>query len=382
MVKPYKLSIPQDTLDDLQERLQRTRWPDQIQGSGWKLGTNLDYMQELAGYWQNGYDWRAQETTLNGFAWFTATIDDNELCFIHERGQGPNPTPLILLHGWPDSVVRYLKLIPMLTNPGAHGGDPNQSFDVIVPSLVGYKANAQDTGLRQHPFKHIAQVCWQLMTAELGYQKFGAVGGDGGSPLAQLMAVDHPDSIIGLHLTDLGFQATMGDTPDPSKDEQKYLQKATQTSYQEGAYAMQMGTKPQTLAYGLTDSPVGMAAWIIEKFHTWSDCHGKLEDRYTKDELLTNIMFYWTAPSAVRAFSYAEEFMGPSLAHGQLVTVPVAVANPPKDIAPIPPREFAERTLKDLRRWTTLDEGGHFAAMEVPQLMAADIRTFFNELGE
>jgi pimeloyl-ACP methyl ester carboxylesterase len=378
-VKPYKINIPEATLKDLQERLKRTRWPDELTGTQWSLGANLSYMKKLTSYWQTSYDWHAQQANLNKFAWYSGSIDGNEIHFIHERGKGPSPMPLILLHGWPDSVMRYTKIIPLLTDPQRYGGDPNQSFDVVVPLLVGFKGTSK--GARKQQFKQIAELCWRLMSHELGYKKFGAVGGDGGSPLAQLMGIDHPDSIIGLHLTDLGFQATMGETPNPSKDEQKYLQKVMRGSFLEGAYAMLMGTKPQTLAYGLTDSPAGMAAWIVEKFYSWSDCGSNLEARYTKDELLTNIMLYWTAESPVRAFSYAEEFASPSLRHGQAVNVPVAVANPPKDIVPIPPREFAERTLKDLRRWTTLAEGGHFAAMEVPELMAADIRAFFNELG-
>lgn len=378
VVTPYTINVPQTTLDDLQKRLKRTRWPDQIKGSDWKLGTNLDYLKKLITYWQDSYDWRKQEAELNALAWFRASIDHNDVYFIHERGKGPNPTPLILLHGWPDSVLRYIKLIPLLTDPEQFGGDPNQSFDVIIPSLVGYKGASK--GVRTHQFKEMAQLYWRLMTEELGYKKFGAVGGDGGSPLAQLLGVHHAGSIIGLHLTDLGFQATMGETPHPSKAEEKYLQKVTRNSYQEGAYAMVMGTKPQTLAYGLNDSPVGMAAWIIEKFQSWSDCGGDLDTVYAKNQLLTNIMQYWLAESPVRAFSYAEEFISPSLKHGQAVAVPVAVANPPKDIVPVPPREFAERTLKDIRRWTTLPRGGHFAAMEVPELMAQDIRAFFNEL--
>jgi pimeloyl-ACP methyl ester carboxylesterase len=378
MKKHFRIKIDQSILDDLKNRIAATRWTDEIENSKWEYGTNKAYLKELCNYWQNDYDWREQEAKLNEFAWFTADIDGNEINFIHEPGKGPNPTPLILFHGWPDSVMRYTKLIPMLTDPVKFGGNPDQSFDVIVPSLIGYKGKAK--GARQQAFKQVAELNWRLMTEELGYKKFGAVGGDGGSPLSQLIGVHHPESIIGLHLTDLGFHATMGENKDLTEAEQKYMQEIGQNSFREGAYAMQMGTKPQTLAYALNDSPVGMAAWIVEKIHSWSDCDGDIEKRYTKDEILTNIMQYWLAGPSVLAFSYAEEFASPSLRPNQEVTVPVAIANPPKDLAPIPPREFAERNMKNLKRWTVLAHGGHFVAMEFPELMAEDIRAFFKEL--
>lgn len=377
-IKPYQIDVPQSVLDDLKERLAHTRWPDEVEGAGWEYGTNVGYMKELADYWQHHYDWRKQEAEINKFAQFKAKIDGAEIHFIHERGKGPNPTPIILFHGWPDSIGRYLKLIPMLTDPASYGGDPNDSFDVVVPSLIGFSGGAK--GPRERSLKGIGELCWQLMTEGLGYQRFAAAGGDGGSPLSQSIGVDHPESIIGLHLTDIGFHATMGEHASLSEAEQRYLDALNMTGFQEGAYAMVQGTMPQTLAYGLNDSPVGYAAWIIEKFRSWSDCDGDLEKLYTKDELLTNIMLYWVTGPSVRAVSYREEWVSPSLTPDQQVDVPVAVAQPPKDLNPITPREFAERNLKNIQRWTVLEHGGHFVAMEFPKLMAADLRAFFREL--
>ena len=376
-VQSFQINVPHAVLDDLQKRLADTRWPDEVEGVGWDYGTNLGYMKELVAYWQNNYDWRKQEAQLNKFAWFKAEVDGQEIRFIHERGKGPNPTPLILFHGWPDSICRYLKLIPMLTDPAKYGGDPHDSFDVIVPSLIGFSSTKTPS---QHLLKDISELCWRLMTEALGYQRFAAGGGDGGSPLSQLLGVHHPDSMIGLHLTDIGYHATMAHHSDLSEAEQQYLGALQMMGFQEGAYAMVQGTKPQTLAYGLNDSPVGFAAWIIEKFRSWSDCDGELEKLYTKDELLTNIMLYWVNGPSVRAVSYREEWVSPSLKPDQQVDVPVGLAHPPKDINPIPPHEFAKRNLKNIQRWTVLAHGGHFVAWEYPRPMAEDIRAFFHDL--
>ena len=376
-VEPFKITISQEVLDDLKERLKRTRWPDEVETTGWDYGTNLGYMKELTEYWQHKYDWRKQEAELNKFALFTAKIKGTEFHFIHERGRGPNPTPIILFHGWPDSIYRYLKLIPMLTDPAKYGGDPNDSFDVVVPSLIGYSSTKTPS---DHLQKDISEICWRLMTELLDYKHFAAGGGDIGSVLSQLLGVDHPDSIIGLHLTEIGYHTTRANYSDLSEVEKEYLRALQMWGLQEGAYAMLQGTKPQTLAYGLNDSPVGYAAWIIEKFRSWSDCNGEVESRFTKDELLNNIMQHWLSGPSVRAVSYREEWVSPSLKPDQQVDVPVAVALPPKDLGPIPPREFAERSLRNIQRWTELSRGGHFVALEFPELIAQDIRMFFHDL--
>ncbi|HEV2825486.1 MAG TPA: epoxide hydrolase [Actinomycetota bacterium] len=378
-IRPFRVDVPQAELDDLQDRLARTRWPDDYEGVGWDYGTDLATMKELATYWRDGYDWRRQEAYLNSFPHFTAELDGEELTFIHVRGTGPDPIPLLLLHGWPDSVCRYLKLIPLLTDPASHGGDPGICFDVVVPWLIGrYRGGSRAP--RSGLFRHIAEQLWTLMTRELGYQRFGAAGGDGGSVIAQLLGVHHPDSVLGVHLTDLGFTIAFAQFPDLSEAEQRYFGELQSWSMQEGAYAMVQGTKPQTLAFWLNDSPVGFAAWIIEKFRTWSDCDGRLENVYTKDELLTNVMLYWLNGPTARSVSYREEFTSPSLAPNQQVGVPSALAVPPKDLGPIMPRELAERNLTDLRRYTVLPHGGHFAAMEYPDVVAQDVRAFFADL--
>ena len=378
-IRPFRVDVPQAELDDLQDRLARTRWPDDYEGVGWDYGTDLATMKELATYWRDGYDWRRQEAYLNSFPQYTAELDGEELTFIHVRGTGPDPIPLLLLHGWPDSVCRYLKLIPLLTDPASHGGDPGICFDVVVPWLIGrYRGGSRAP--RSGLFRHIAEQLWTLMTRELGYQRFGAAGGDGGSVIAQLLGVHHPDSVLGVHLTDLGFTIAFAQFPDLSEAEQRYFGELQGWSMQEGAYAMVQGTKPQTLAFGLNDSPVGFAAWIIEKFRTWSDCDGRLENVYTKDELLTNVMLYWLNGPTARSVSYREEFTSPSLAPNQQVAVPSALAVPPKDLGPIMPRELAERNLTDLRRYTVLPHGGHFAAMEYPDVVAQDVRAFFADL--
>jgi pimeloyl-ACP methyl ester carboxylesterase len=378
-IRPFRVDVPQAELDDLQDRLARTRWPDDYEGVGWDYGTDLATMKELATYWRDGYDWRRQEAYLNSFPHFTAELDGEELTFLHVRGTGPDPIPLLLLHGWPDSVCRYLKLIPLLTDPASHGGDPGICFEVVVPWLIGrYRGGSRAP--RSGLFRHIAEQLWTLMTRELGYQRFGAAGGDGGSVIAQLLGVHHPDSVLGVHLTDLGFTIAFAQFPDLSEAERRYLAGLQGWSMQEGAYAMVQGTKPQTLAFGLNDSPVGFAAWIIEKFRTWSDCDGRLENVYTKDELLTNVMLYWLNGPTARSVSYREEFTSPSLAPNQQVGVPSALAVPPKDLGPIMPRELAERNLTDLRRYTVLPHGGHFAAMEYPDVVAQDVRAFFADL--
>lgn len=374
---PAPVRVPQAVLDDLKRRLARMRWPDAAPGEAWGQGTDLGYLKDLVGYWRDGYDWRKREAYLNTYPWFQAEIGGKTLRFIHARGKGPNPTSLVLLHGWPDSVHRYLKLIPMLTDPARHGGDPEDSFDVIVPSLVGFSAGR---GPSPHFMKDISGIVFRLMTDVLGYPRFGAAGGDGGSVLSQLLAVHHPEALIGLHLTDYGFHATMGEHPDLSGTERDYLREFQAWGFREGAYIMLQGTKPMTLAYGLSDSPAGFAAWIVEKMRAWSDCGGELETVFGKDEVLDNVMQYWLAGPTVHTVNYRDEFVSHSLRFDQEVGAPVGLALPPKDIGGVPPREFVQRNLKDIRRWTVLERGGHFAAMEFPGLLAPEMRAFFRDL--
>lgn len=377
-VQPFQINVPQTVLDDLGERLARTRWPDEVKGADWDYGTNLGYMKELIDYWQHQYDWRKHERDLNTFSHFKADIDGFGVHFIHERGKGPNPTPLLLLHGWPDSFYRFYKVIAMLTDPEKYGGKAEDAFDVIVPSLPGFGFSDRPSE-RGEDAARTAERLSKLMTEVLGYDHYTVHGGDGGSPLAQYLAFTHPEAVVGIHLTDIGWHAAMtldrSTLPDP---EQQYLEELEQQGMAESGYVMIQGSKPQTLAYGLNDSPVGLAGWIIEKFRSWSDCDGDVERSYTKDELLTNIMIYWvtqTIHSSIRG--YYEGMHSSALFEMQRVEVPVGMALFPKDNPP--PRELAERSL-NVQRYTKMPKGGHFAALEEPALFVQDLREFFSGL--
>ncbi len=374
-IQPFKIHIPQATLDDLGERLSRTRWPDEVEGAGWDYGTNLDYLKSLVDYWQRGFDWRAQEAKLNQFAQFRADIDSLGIHFIHERGKGPSPLPIVLTHGWPDSFYRMHKIIAPLTDPASSGGDPADSFDVIVPSIPGF-------GFSDRPRKpgmtvdRVAELWAGLMRDLLGYRRFAAAGGDWGSAVTRSLALSHPELLVGIHLTDAGFSSPASQS-DLTVAEKQYLDALQQWRTREGAYAMIQRTKPQTLAYGLNDSPVGLAGWIVEKFRAWSDCEGDVERRFTKDELLTNIMIYWvteTINSSARMYYENLRAVAPT----PRVEVPAGLAIFPKEIVQ-PPRQWAERSLR-VECWTEMPRGGHFAALEEPDLLVEDLRAFFRPL--
>jgi pimeloyl-ACP methyl ester carboxylesterase len=373
-VQPFTIDISKDMLVDLQQRLEHTRWIKPLKEEvGWDYGMNMDYLKELTDYWQHDYNWRDQERKLNRFDHFKAKIDDYHLHFIHQRGKRQNSIPLLLLHGWPDSFYRFHKIIPMLTD---------RSFDVIVPSLPGFGFTEcpADRGMEEQPIRHDAELLWRLMTEVLGYERFAIAGGDGGSPLAQLIAIDHPGSVIGIYLTDLGWQASSVDPSVLTKKEQHYLQAGQKIFMKQSAYAMLQTTKPQTLAYNLMDSPVGLASWILDRFYFWCDSEGDIEKSFSKDELLTNIMIYWvsgTIASSLR--NYRLDMKSPSLTSKDYVNVPTGLGLFPKDIGGIPPREFAERTL-NVQHWKEMPRGGHFTAWEAPEPMAADLYDFFQEL--
>jgi microsomal epoxide hydrolase len=379
-IPSFTIDIPQATLDDVQVRLGRTRWPNEIEGAEWDFGTNLGYLKSLVDYWQHAFDWRAQEAKLNQFAQFRTEIDGLGIHFLYERGKGPNPTPLILTHGWPDSFYRMHKILPLLTDPAQYGGSPSDSFDVIVPSLPGF--GFSDPPCRSVTMAQTAELWARLMQDVLGYQRYGAAGGDFGSGITQLLALAHPESVVGIHVTDLGFYNLQSGQPDLSEAERRYLGVQQGWFFQEGAYGMIQGSKPQSLAYGLNDSPVGLAGWIVEKFRAWSDCAGDVERRFSKDELLTNIMIYWVTQTINSSFGYYRDMNTPKLQPGQHIEVPAGFARFPKDIPGIdPPRELAERHLR-IARWTQMPRGGHFAALEEPALLAEDMRAFFHDLKE
>lgn len=386
MKHPFRVDVPERTLQDLRERLDRIRWPDSMVEDGWSLGVDGTFLRELAGYWRTEFDWRRQEADLNRLNHFRADVDGVTIHFIHERGKGPHPLPIVLTHGYPDSFVRFQKLIPLLTDPAAHGGDAEDSFDVVVPSLPGYGFSGKPsrTGLT---FR-IGDLWHELMTKELGYPRFAAQGGDWGSLVTEQLARSHSKSLIGIHLTDVPFWHLLRSPHDPSHAEQKFLDKNRKWMEKEGAYASIQGTRPYTLAAGLNDSPIGLAAWIIDKFQAWSDCHGNVETRFTKDELLTNVMIYWATSTIDSSFLPYYDFMNSGAARwtvegikqkmGSSDVPPAAFAIFPKDISQ-PPREWAERFF-NVQRWTEMPRGGHFAAMEEPELLAEDLREFFRPM--
>jgi microsomal epoxide hydrolase len=383
-IQPFKVDISQATLDDLRDRLARTRWSDEVAGAGWNYGTSLSYLKELVRYWQNEYDWRAQEAALNQFAQFKAQIDGQSIHFIHQRGKGPNPMPLLLIHGWPDSFYRFHKIIPRLSDPESFGGNPADSFDVIVPSLPGFGFSDRPNVSGGMKSIRSAELLAKLMTEVLGYTRYAAGGGDIGGRVTRLLALAHPEQLQGIHLTDIGFPREIAfppDVPNPTPAEGRFLGSVGMWFFQEGAYAALQTTKPQTISYPLNDSPAGLAGWIVEKFRTWSDCDGDIEKSYTKDELLTNIMIYWvteTISSSARLYHEDGLQSAQQLKAGQYIEVPAGVATFPKDLT-YPPRELGERFLR-IARWTQMPRGGHFAALEVPDLLVEDIRAFLRSL--
>jgi microsomal epoxide hydrolase len=383
--QPFKVNIRDDVLDDLRERLASTRWIEEMDDGGWAFGLSVTYMRELVEYWQYEFDWRAEEVAMNRFAHFLTELDGRRIHFIHERGRGPDPLPIILTHGFPDSFLRFSKIIPMLADPANHGGDPEDAFDVVAPSLPGY-------GFSDRPAKdgttfHIGDLWHRLMTQELGIERFAAHGGDWGGFITEVMARDHADSIVGIHLTDVPFYHAFQTPDNVSEKEKEYLATVAKFGGTQGAYALIQGAQPQALALGLNDSPAGLAAWIVEKWRRWSDCGGDVETRFTKDELLANVMIYWVTGTINSAFApyydithagagtwikeKLKSWSGPS-------DVPTAFAMFPKDLTN-PPREWAERFF-NVQRWTEMPRGGHFAALEEPELLVNDIRDFFRPL--
>ena len=376
-IRPFRVDIKEDVLTDLRERLKRTRWPDEIPGSGWDYGSNLAYVKELVDYWIEEFDWRKQEEVINGYSQFIDEVDGLDVHYIHERGKGPDPLPLLLIHGWPGSIVEFLDFIPLLTDPAAHGGDERDSFDVVAPSMPGYgfseKPSVPGMGVNG-----MADVFAKLMS-QIGYESYVAQGGDWGASISSRLGFSHSDKVKAIHINMiLGGSPYLGPGSRPLSDSEKqYLREIEQWERDEGAYGHIQGTKPQTLAYGLNDSPAGLAAWIVEKWRSWSDCGGDIESVYTKDQILTNVTLYWvteTINSSARIY-YETRNDRWRLSQGEGIGVPTAVAVFPEELDR-PVKEWAERTY-NVQRWTEFPKGGHFAAMEEPQALAADMREFF-----
>ncbi len=376
---PFQISIPDDVLADLRERLERTRWPDQLPEAGWDYGANLDYMKELIEYWRTCFDWRVQEQQLNSHPQFRATVDDTSIHLIHVRGRGPRPMPLILTHGWPSTFFELLKVVPLLSDPVRYGGDAADAFDVIVPSLPGY-GFSDPPPARGFTSMNTAELWAKLMTDVLGYRRFAAHGGDVGAGVTSRIGLRFPNLLYGIHISAVVRPEIGPGDPPLSEAERAYVQLNEEWERVEDGYGHIQGTRPQTLAYGLSDSPAGLAAWIVEKYRAWSDCGGDIESRFSKDELLTNITVYWatqTINSSIRHYFEQRNLPWP-FPRGTKVRVPtgVCLTVEPVDRAP---REWAER-IYDVRRFTLLPRGGHFSAMEEPELLANDIRAFFRTL--
>ena len=383
---PFTVHVAQETLDDLRRRLAATRWTEEFAGNAdWKYGADPDYLRPLLEYWRDRFDWRAQETAINRAAHFRTEIDATRIHFLHERGRGPRCLPLILTHGFPDSFLRFSKLVPLLTDPAAHGADPEDAFDVVVPSLPGY--GFSDKPRHDGMLFKVAGLWATLMTKVLGYPRFGAHGGDWGSTVTEHLARSHADAVLGIHITDVPFLHLFEKPKDLSAQERKFVEQTQKWTQKEGSYALIQGSRPLTLACGLNDSPAGLAAWIVDKFRAWSDCGGDVETAFSKDELLTNVTLYWatgTIASSLRFYSdvanagalrWIVELLKKWTGSAQ---VPTGFASFPHDIHP-PPRAWVERFF-NLQRWTQMPRGGHFGAMEQPELLAEDIRAFFRPL--
>jgi microsomal epoxide hydrolase len=361
----FRLDVTDSALADLRERLQRTRWPDEPPLEPWSTGTSVAYLKELAAYWLERFDWRAWEAKLNAFPQYTLPVAGIDLHFIHLPSKKKGALPLLLSHGWPGSLFEFHKILPLLA----------EEFTVVAPSLPGYGLSFKP-GQKRFGTAEMGDSFVELMGA-LGYARFGAQGGDWGASIGTYLGHKHPERLIGLHLNLLMVRREPGLSDDPA-----YLNQLNHFLKEETGYQLIQGTKPQTLAFGLTDSPVGLAAWIAEKFRTWSDCGGTIENAIDRDELLANVSLYWFTGSIGASFwpYYARLHDGWPIPVGGTVPVPVGYAEFPKEILS-PPRALAAKTYTDIRRWTTMPKGGHFAALEQPEALAREVKAFFNDLG-
>lgn len=371
-IESFSIAIPEADVADLRTRLARTRWPDQLPGVGWDYGIPLDYVRELADYWLTSYDWRVHERMLNAFPQYTTIIDGQRVHFLHVRSPEPDALPLIVTHGWPGSIVEFTGIIGPLTNPAAYNADRGDAFHLVIPSIPGFGFSGPTTD-RGWDVRRIAQA-WDELMRRLGYQRYGAQGGDWGSSISRQLGVAFPGRLIGVHLNML-FPQVPDDVPDLSETERARLEAMRRfRTTGSGYYAIQ-STRPQTLAYALTDSPAGQLAWITEKFGEWTD-DGLPDQAVDRDQLLTNVTVYWltgTAGSSARI--YYETARAAGFGAPEVSTAPTGVAVFPHEIAP-PIRRFAEQT-NNIVHWSEFARGGHFAAMEVPDLLTSDVRAFF-----
>jgi microsomal epoxide hydrolase len=376
-IRPFRCDVPGEVIADLKVRLARIRWPDQLDGAGWDYGTERGYLEELCTYWRDSFDWRAVEARFNRYPQFTSEINGENVHFYHIRSPEPDALPLILTHGYPGSVAEFLDILGPLSDPASHGGDRRDAFHVVAPSIPGYGFS----GPTRHKGFNIgkaAAINDRIMEL-LGYDRYFAQGGDYGSAISSRMAMNHPDRVIALHLNFIVGRPADLANPMAGLSDQEIAEQEWKRNYdaRESGYQAIQGTKPQSLAYGLTDSPAGLAAWVVEKFKTWSDCGDDIESSYSKDQLLENIMLYWVTGTINSAMRFYYECIGPHAAPQDdwaFVTVPTAHARVPAEIRPTP-RAWAEQ-MYNIVRWTTLPKGGHFAAFEQPDLFVNDLREF------
>ena len=378
--QPFTLNVADTAIADLRTRLAMTRFPDQAPDEAWAYGTDLGYMRTLVEYWRTGFDWRAQEAALNAFPQFKVPLHGIDVHYLQVPGKGPDPCPLLLMHGWPGSVFEFIDIIPRLTDPARFGGDERDAFTVIAPSLPGYGLSFKP-GQERFNIEAIAACFSDLMTQVLGFRRYGAQGGDYGAFTASRLGHAHKDGLIGIHINLLTVPRDRPTSDKPSEEEQRYAEELAHWLREETGYQWIQGTRPQTLAYGLTDSPAGLAAWIMEKFRAWTDCDGNPENALTRDHMLANICLYWFTGAIGSSFwPYYARLHGPwPIPRGGTVDVPMGYAAFPKEIIR-PPRSVAAKTYTDIRRWTDMPHGGHFAAMEQPEALAQEMRAFFRPL--
>lgn len=379
-IEPFVIAVPDEAIVDLRERLARTRWPSEVVGSDWRYGTDLTYLQELCAYWQREFDWRAREAALNAMPQFRAAVDGYGVHFVSAEGRGPDPLPLLFTHGWPGSIVEVAKIIGPLTDPASYGGDPADAFHVVAPSIPGYGFSEIPSEPGYGP-RRTADL-WDELMRVLGFDRYGVQGGDWGAYLSGYLAYLFPERVVGSHTNATFIQPPPDEREPRSAAERAYLEGAAGWRENDAGYHHIQRTRPQTLSYGLTDSPAGQAAWIVEKWRSNSDCGGEIERRFSKDEILTNVAIYWfsgTANSSSRFYYEAVHEAGWEWLGGR-VEVPCGFANFAAELPHLcAPRSWVERGC-NVTHWSTFDRGGHYPAMEEPALLVEDIRTFFRPL--
>jgi microsomal epoxide hydrolase len=375
-IAPFRIQVPDAVLSDLKERLARTRFPDEIPGGGWEYGTDLTYHRALVTYWKDAFNWREQERLLNQLPQFKTTIDGVDIHFMHQRSTNPSALPLVLTHGWPGSFIEFTKIVGPLTDPVAHGGRPEDAFHVVAISLPGFGFSGKPRERGFAPVRMAAIIA--TLMARLGYSRYGAQGGDWGGNISRLLAINDPSHVVGVHSNFCnagpppGAQDPNAGVPAPELERMRARQAFFET---ERGYFLVQSTKPQTVGYGLNDSPAGLAAWIVEKFRSWCDCDGDVEKKFTKDQLLTNITIYWVTETIASSARIYYENQRAAAAQGGRVAVPMGCAVFPKEIV-LPPRRWVE-ARDNVTWWTEMPRGGHFAALEEPELLVNDIRGFF-----